>query len=84
MCIGQQQMTIHLADATEAMSLAKPAKTEVQINLPSGDDQYELGYVGNAFITSRTISSSVDGMIEMSLSVQGNRCSNNRQRHSVG
>lgn len=60
------------ANATEAMSLAKPGKTEVQINFwPSGDDQYELGYVGNAFITSRTISSSVDGMIEMSLSVQG-------------
>lgn len=59
-------------DATEAMSLAKPGKTELQINFwPAGDDQYELGYVGNAIVTGRTISTSVDGMVEMSLTVQG-------------
>lgn len=59
-------------NATDAMAFTKPGKTEVTINFwPTGDDQYELGYVGNAIITGRTISSSVDGMIEMSITVQG-------------
>lgn len=59
-------------DAADAMAFTKPGKTEVVLHFwPTGDDTNELEYTGSAIITGRTISSSVDGMIEMSISVQG-------------
>jgi hypothetical protein len=60
------------ADATEFGASLQPGATEVTLHFwPTGDDQYELGYTGTALITSRTISSSVDGMVEATVSVIG-------------
>ncbi len=59
-------------DVSEGGASLTPGSTEVVLHFwPNGDDQYHLGYTGNALITSRTISSSVDGMIEASVSVIG-------------
>lgn len=59
------------ANVTEGNTLA-PGSTEVTIIFyPAGDSSYELGYEGNCLVTSRTISASVDGMIESSISVVG-------------
>ena len=56
----------------DANALLVPGSTEVTIHFwPIGDDQYELGYQGPALITGRTISSSVDGMVEASITVIG-------------
>jgi len=50
----------------------QPGSTEVTVNFwPTGDDQYEIGYSFPALITSRTISSSVDGMVEASITFTG-------------
>ena len=50
----------------------QPGSTEVTVNFwPTGDDLYEIGYSFPALITSRTISSSVDGMVEASISFTG-------------
>lgn len=52
--------------------ILQPGNTEVTLHFwPSGDDTGELGYQGNCLITSRTISSSVDGMVEASITVTG-------------
>mgnify|MGYP003132824815 FL=1 len=49
-----------------------PGTSEVEIVFwPAGDSQYELGYRGKCLITSRSISSSVDGMVEATVSVTG-------------
>ena len=49
-----------------------PGTSEVEIVFwPAGDSQYEVGYRGKCLITSRSISSSVDGMVEASVSVTG-------------
>ena len=50
----------------------RPGTTEATFHFwPSGDNTNELGYFGNGIITSRTISTSVDGMVEASFSVIG-------------
>ena len=50
----------------------QPGSTEVTVNFwPTGDDLYEIGYSFPALITSRTISSSVDGMVEASITFTG-------------
>ena len=49
-----------------------PGPDEVTMHFwPAGDGTNELGYTGTALVTSRSISSSVDGMIEASISVIG-------------
>ena len=46
---------------------------EVELNLyPQGDTSGDTYYSGNAIVTGRTINSSYDGLVEMSISVQGN------------
>ena len=46
---------------------------EVELNLyPEGDTSGGTYYSGNAIVTGRTINSSYDGLVEMSISVQGN------------
>jgi predicted secreted protein len=47
--------------------------TEVTLNLyPEGDTSGDTFYTGSAIVTGRTINSSYDGLVEMSISVQGN------------
>jgi hypothetical protein len=56
----------------DANALLVPGSTEVTIHFwPVGDDQHELGFQGPALITGRTISSSVDGMVEAAVTVIG-------------
>ena len=58
--------------STEGGAGLSPGSAEVTIHFwPTGNSEFELGYTGNALITSRTISSSVDGMVEASVSVVG-------------
>ena len=46
---------------------------EVTLNLyPEGDVTGDVYYTGAAIVTGRTINSSYDGLVEMSISVQGN------------
>jgi hypothetical protein len=46
---------------------------EVTLNLyPEGDASSDTYYTGAAIVTGRTINSSFDGLVEMSISVQGN------------
>lgn len=61
-------------DVTGAESGADltPGATEVEITFyPHGDGVTDQSYTGNCLITSRTISASVDGMVEATLSVIG-------------
>jgi predicted secreted protein len=45
----------------------------VTLNLyPEGDTSGDTYYTGTAIVTGRTINSSFDGLVEMSISVQGN------------
>ena len=45
---------------------------EVTLNLyPEGDTSGDTYYTGTAIVTGRTINSSYDGLVEMSISVQG-------------
>ena len=45
---------------------------EVTLNLyPEGDGSGDTYYTGTAIVTGRTINSSYDGLVEMSISVQG-------------
>lgn len=45
---------------------------EVTLNLyPEGDTTGDVYYTGTAIVTGRTINSSYDGLVEMSISVQG-------------
>jgi len=45
---------------------------EVTLNLyPEGDTSGDTYYTGTAIVTGRTINSSFDGLVEMSISVQG-------------
>ena len=45
---------------------------EVTLNLyPEGDTSGDTYYTGSAIVTGRTINSSYDGLVEMSISVQG-------------
>lgn len=46
---------------------------EVTLNLyPEGDTSGDTYYTGTAIVTGRTINSTYDGLVEMSISVQGN------------
>lgn len=46
---------------------------EVTLNLyPEGDSAADTYYTGTAIVTSRSVSSSFDGMVEASIGVQGN------------
>ena len=45
---------------------------EVTLNLyPEGDTSGDVYYTGTAIVTGRTINSTYDGLVEMSISVQG-------------
>lgn len=60
------------ANATETNGTLKPGSTEYTFHFwPTGDDTYELGYTGDGIVTGRTISTSVDGMVEASITVLG-------------
>lgn len=46
---------------------------EVTLNLyPEGDTSGDTYYTGTAIVTERTITGNFDGLVEMSISVQGN------------
>lgn len=61
-----------LTNATEGGAALQPGTTEVTLHFwPNGDAEFALGYTGTALITNRTISTSVDGMVEASVSVIG-------------
>ena len=46
---------------------------EVTLNLyPEGDTSGDTYYTGSAIVTGRSITGSYDGLVEMSISVQGN------------
>ncbi len=46
--------------------------SEVTLNLyPEGDASGDIYYTGTAIVTGRSINSSFDGLVEMSISVQG-------------
>lgn len=46
---------------------------EVTLNLyPEGDASSDTYYTGSAIVTGRTITGSFDGLVEMSITVQGN------------
>lgn len=46
---------------------------EVTLNLyPEGDTSGDTYYTGSAIVTGRTINGTYDGLVEMSISVQGN------------
>ena len=57
----------------DLMGILQPGETEVTLHFwPAGDNNDgDLGYTGKCIITNRTISSSVDGMVEASISVLG-------------
>lgn len=56
----------------EAGASLTPGSTEYAFHFwPIGDNTYELGYTGNGIITGRSITSSVDGMVEASVTVLG-------------
>ena len=60
------------ANVGEANPTLAPGSSEYTFHFwPTGDDQYELGYTGNGIVTGRTISTSVDGMVEASVTVLG-------------
>lgn len=60
------------ANVTETNATLSPGATEYTFHFwPAGDDQYELGYTGDGIVTGRTISASVDGMVEASITVLG-------------
>lgn len=60
------------SNATETNATLAPGSTPYTFHFwPSGDDQYELGYTGDGIVTGRTISTSVDGMVEASITVLG-------------
>jgi len=62
----------NITSGANAIADTQPGSTEVTVNFwPTGDDQYEIGYSFPALITSRTISSSVDGMVEASITFTG-------------
>lgn len=66
-------MTDDGVNKTEALGLLQPGPTEITIHFwPAGDAAAgELGYTANCLVTGRTISSSVDGMVEASITVLG-------------
>ena len=52
---------------------ALTAGAEVTLNLyPEGDTSGDTYLTGSAFVTGRSINSTYDGLVEMSISVQGN------------
>jgi hypothetical protein len=56
----------------DLFGILQPGKDEVTLHFWfSGDDTGELGYTGTCLITNRSISSSVDGMVEATISVLG-------------
>ena len=59
-------------NVTETNTTLAPGATEYTFHFwPAGDDTYELGYTGTGLVTGRTISTSVDGMVEASITVLG-------------
>lgn len=60
-------------DDNNRFGILQPGKTEVTLHFWFAGDATNgnLGYTANALVTSRTITSSVDGMIEASVSVIG-------------
>lgn len=59
-------------NVTETNATLKPGSSEYTFHFwPAGDSTYELGYTGDGIVTGRTISSSVDGMVEASITVLG-------------
>lgn len=59
-------------DTTETNPTLQPGATEYTFHFwPTGDSANELGYTGTGLVTGRTISTSVDGMVEASITVLG-------------
>ena len=69
----EQGGTYDAADDSDHFGILQPGSTEVSVEFwPAGDATAgDLGYKANCLITSRTISSSVDGMVEATVSVLG-------------
>ena len=65
--------TYNAGDDSNHFGILQPGSTEVTMTFyPAGNGTAgDLGYVANCLITSRTISSSVDGMVEATISVLG-------------
>jgi predicted secreted protein len=59
-------------DETDAGQVALPINAEITLNVyPEGAVTGDTFYSGAAIVTSRSITASFDGLIEMSISVQG-------------
>mgnify|MGYP003629731798 FL=1 len=59
-------------DETDAGQVALPINAEITLNVyPEGAVTGDTFYSGTAIVTSRSITASFDGLIEMSISVQG-------------
>jgi predicted secreted protein len=59
-------------DETDAGQVALPINAQVTLNVyPEGATSGDSFYSGTAIVTSRSITASFDGLIEMSISVQG-------------
>jgi hypothetical protein len=70
----EQGATYSATEPNDAFGHLQPGATPVMIEFwPSGNTTGSgaLGYKANAIVTSRTISSSVDGMVEATISVLG-------------
>ena len=69
----EQGGTYNASDDSDHFGILQPGSTEVTIEFwPAGDATAgDLGYTASCLITSRTISSSVDGMVEATISVLG-------------
>lgn len=62
-----------LWDETDTGQNALTAGAEVTINAyPEGDAAGDTYLTGTAIVTNRSVSSSFDGLVEMSISVEGN------------
>ena len=59
-------------DETDTGQVALPINAQVTLNVyPEGATSGDTFYSGTAIVTSRSITASFDGLIEMSISVQG-------------
>lgn len=60
-------------DETDTEQARLDVGTEIEFEVyPEGDASGDTYYAGEAIVTGRSITASVDGMVEMSITVQGN------------
>jgi predicted secreted protein len=60
-------------DETDAEQSRLDVGTEIEFDVyREGDTSGDTYYAGEAIVTGRSITASIDGMVEMSVSVQGN------------